>query len=188
MAEPPAPPPEPTGCRFTLTGLLVTLLIIGILTGLLIVSLNAAKETANRSACQSDFCQLYKAMHVYLSHFGRGHAYMPHTGQAFWLCLDQCLDPVHPPTYASQSPACGNNSLFICPSTWQLGRGMDYLGPRKQTPPSNPSALMNGLLPGLIIGCDKPGNHKNGGNVLLFDGVTRFIGDPDYASALNQTE
>jgi len=194
MAEPPSPP-EPQRFRLTLAGLLVILVVISLSAALLVTVIRAASESADRAACANNLCTLYKATYLYVSGFGNGRDYMPHVGQRFFLCLNGCTDPAHPATYATRSPCGGNAALFLCPATGHKA-GIDYLGPRKHTPPGNPSALARGLPADLVIGCDKPGNHKAGGNVLRFDGsaiwsqgsAAYWLDEPSYTEAVQQAE
>jgi prepilin-type processing-associated H-X9-DG protein len=130
-------------------------------------------------------------MHLYISRFGRNVEYPPHTGQKFFLCLEGCSDPQHPAAYSQQSILRGSSDLFLCPSSGSQ-KGMDYRGPRQFTPPGNPgpypSALADNCPADRVIGCDKPGNHKDGGNALRFDGSVRFLEGGEFKKALQTTE
>jgi competence protein ComGC len=70
MSEPPAPEPKPSGCRITLGGLLLTILIISLGMAMLIPALTGTKVSATRALCASNLSQMYKAMHVYIAAFG----------------------------------------------------------------------------------------------------------------------
>jgi prepilin-type processing-associated H-X9-DG protein len=62
----------------------------------------------------------------------------------------------------------------------------DYLGPARHlaVPVGNPSALVDGVPSRYPIACDAPGNHKEGGNVLWFDGSVTFLRGQDYEAAV----
>jgi hypothetical protein len=183
--------PERRMPQITLTGLLLLIAMVGLGSALLVTVIRAARESAVRTACSNNLSTLYKATYLYCSSFGRKQDYMPHTGQPFLLCLDRCADPAHPATYAARSPCSGNTKVFLCPATGHAS-GIDYLGPRKHTPPGNPSALSNEVPAHTVFACDKPGNHPGGGHVVRMDGAV-FIKEPwtegaDYDAALKQTE
>jgi len=63
----PASRRSPRTAGFTLVELLVVIAIIGTLVGLLLPAVQAARETARRSACQNKLKQLGLAMHNYMS-------------------------------------------------------------------------------------------------------------------------
>jgi len=182
---------------FTLIELLVVIAIIGILVALLLPALAAAKESANRAACQNNLSQMYKAMHVYISAFGKNKNYMPHTGDAFFTCLLGHTDG-HPSTYQQKAPCYGNLDLFVCPSSGSDttsvtpgGACDDYMGPAKHpdVPSSAPSALADGIFSGYPIGGDATNNHKGaGGNILRFDGSVSFKTDSDYTDATSKLQ
>ncbi len=195
MADATEPRPEPSGCRITLGGLMVIMLVISLAAALFIPSLIAAKEAANRASCGGNLSQLYKGMFVYASTFGkRKDLWMPHTGDAFFTCLLGHSSPEHPASYLTNAPFIGIPEVFLCPSSGSSvnsvipgGAMADFLGPARhpQVPAGNPSALVSDGIPSdTPIGCDKPGNHRGGGNVLRFDGSVSFREDPDYTAAV----
>ena len=193
MSELPEPEPKPSGCRITLAGLLIVLLIISLGAALVIPALNAAKESANRGMCFSNLSQLYKAMLVYCSAFGKNKNFMPHVGDAFFTCLLGHTGAEHPNSYTTKAPFYGNLSLYVCPSsgndetTVTLGGSMaDYRGPARH-PDELIGNVMDGINSGYPIACDEKCNHKGaGGNVLRFDGSVSFRTDTDYTDAYNK--
>ncbi len=182
---------------FTLIELLVVIAIIGILVALLLPALAAAKESANRAACQNNLSQMYKAMHVYVSAFGKNKHYMPHVGDAFFTCL-LGHGGEHPTTYQQKAPCYGNKDLYVCPSSGsdatsvtEGGATADYRGPTKHpdVPSSAPSAIADGIFSGYPIGGDESNNHKGaGGNICRFDGSVQFMTDTDFTDALNKLQ
>jgi len=183
---------------FTLLELMIGILIVCLITIFWITATSPVKVSASRASCQNNLSQMYKAMHVYVSAFGKNTNYMPHSGDAFFTCLLGHGAPDHPPLYATRAPFYGNLGLFVCPSSGsdetlvQPGGAMaDYRGPKRHAsvPAGWPSALMDGIPAGYVIGCEAPGNHKGaGGNVLRFDGSVSFRTDDEYQAAVQATQ
>jgi hypothetical protein len=195
MTESSEPRPEPKGHRFTLVGLVVVIVMIGVLAAIFVVALINTKERASRDICGNNLSQMYKAMHVYRHAFGGNKNYMPHTGDAFFTCLLGHSGSEHPPEYATKAPMLGNKDCFVCcysghdeTSVMPGGAMADYKGPSRHplVPPGNPSALVDGIPPDYPIACDKPGNHKEdgGGKVLRFDGSVSFLEGDAYQAAV----
>lgn len=188
-----APKKKMSGLKIALivAGVVVAgfVLLIGVLAALLLPALAAAREAANRVSCANNLNQMYKAMHIYVATFGRNSAYPPHAGEAYFLCLKGCQDPAHPAGYAAQAPLMGSD-LFECPSASTAPGTMDYRGPKRfeGLKPEGVSALADEVPPDRVIGCDKKGNHRDGGNGLRFDGSVRFLKDAEYEEALKTTE
>jgi prepilin-type processing-associated H-X9-DG protein len=182
----------------TLADLLILAAIVAVAAVFWIVATSPIVPSANRAVCQSNLSQMYKAMHVYVSAFGKNTNYMPHSGDAFFTCLLGHGAPDHPPLYATKAPFYGNLSLYVCPSSGsddtsvQPGSTMvDYRGPKRHAnvPAGCPSALVDGIPADYIIGCDAPVNHKgSGGNVLRFDGSVQFKTDDEFDSAVQATQ
>jgi prepilin-type processing-associated H-X9-DG protein len=91
----------------------------------------------------------------------------------------------------TQAPSIGIPEVYLCPSSGSRvnsvtpgGAMADYLGPSRHSlvPAGHPSALVNGIASEYPIACDKPGNHRGGGNVLRFDGSVSYREDPDYTA------
>ena len=108
------PRPEPKGCQFTLTSLLVFTLVAGILVLLLIPVLYHAGNTSSRNICALNLSQLYRGMQIYKSAFGNNTDYMPHTGDAFFTCLLGHSSVEHPGSYSAKAPLFGIPELFVC--------------------------------------------------------------------------
>lgn len=174
---------------FTLIELLLVVAIIGVLAALLLPALASAKESANRATCGSNLNQLYKALHVYTSQFGRHSQFPPHAGEEMWLCLKGHAGG-HPSTYAERAPLYGSGEIFKCPSAATPPGTMDYRGPARyeKLPPTSLSALADSVPTNRAIGCDKQANHKDGGNVLRFDGTVLFMEDTEYQDAMKVTQ
>jgi prepilin-type processing-associated H-X9-DG protein len=160
--------------------------------GRLFTALASAKESANRAQCANNLSQAYKAMHIYVFEFGKNRFYPPHVGEKFWLCLaGRCEDKAsHPAGYFEKAPLVEHEDedIFKCPSAKSPKGAMDYLGPRKHTPAGTPSAMVDGLPGNTPLAADKKGNHKEGGNVLFFDGSVRYLTGEEYETALKELE
>jgi type II secretory pathway pseudopilin PulG len=196
MSEPPAPEPKSSFWRITLVDLLVSLVIVSVIAAILIPVLNSGPVSANRALCASNLHQMYCAMHVYISAFGKNKNYMPHVGDVFFTCLLGHTGAEHPNSYTIKAPCYGNLSLYVCPSSGNDetavtpgGPIADYRGPTRhpEVPVGIPSALVNGIVPRYPIACDEPRNHKGaGGNVLRFDGSVGWREDTEYTDAYNK--
>jgi len=161
----------------------ICILVIAGLVALLLPAFFAAHESHGNSHCSYYLSRLYKGLHVYVARFGNNQYYPPHRGEMVWLCLvGQCGDTQqHPPDYFQNAPLRGLNELLICPDSKNHSRPTDYRGPRQ--------ILSDDLPSDLLIGADKPANHRGaGGNILRFDGSVSFRTDEDYEAALKQVE
>jgi prepilin-type processing-associated H-X9-DG protein len=196
MAESPEPEPKSSGCRITLAGLMVIMVIIILCAALIIPALISTTECSGHASCRHNLVQLYKAMHVYCAAFGKNREYMPHVGDAFFTCLLGHTGPEHPNAYMMKAPCYGCLDLCVCPSSGSDGTSVtpggsmeDYRGPARHplVPSGNPSALVDGIPSDYPIACDKLMNHKGaGGNVLRFDGSVSFLTDTEYTDASNK--
>jgi len=101
-------------CGFTLTELLVVIVIIGVLAALLLPALNRAKASAKSAVCKGNFQQIGIALNLYLGDFEKYPLYYYHaTPDALVVLWKDFL-----------LPNCGGASnVFICPMT----RGADPL-------------------------------------------------------------
>jgi prepilin-type processing-associated H-X9-DG protein len=175
----------------------IVLSIVGILfLGIAYICINAVTNRCiltDKSQCaHGHLARLYMGMRFYVEKLGTGKNYPPHVGQQFWLCLSQnCIEKDrHPATYYSQVHVFGRTEkdLYECPAAHSSEDSINYLGPKKHTPDGNPSALVEGLPPDTPIAADKKGNHKDGGNVLFFDGRVQFLTGEEYEKALKELE
>jgi hypothetical protein len=158
--------------------------------------LNSPREPANRASCANNLKQMYSAMNIYHSNFGNSVYYMPHQGQAFFTCLLGHPES-HSNTYEQNAPFndAGFRRIFCCPSSGDnpakvkaCGNMPDYLGPKKHTPAGTLSALDDSVPANTPIAADKKGNHRDGGNVLFFDGTMQFLRGVEYEKALKELE
>ena len=179
---------RPTGIEWRMT--ILAVFIFGILSLMLVPVILSGRDVSNRAACVGNLSQLYKAMHVYISAFGKNKSYMPHTGDAFFTCLLGHTGSEHLASYESKAPCFGNPTLYVCPSSGSNdtsvtpgGAWPDYLGPARHSE-GVPSALGDGLPSNTPIACDKPGNHRGGGNVLRFDGSVSFRQEEEYETGV----
>ena len=111
---------------FTLIEMLVVIAIIGILAGLLLPALTAARERGREAACKSNLRQLFMAMDMYCNHFDeyylsaardinttnleRWHGIRqqtgtdPSTGSPIYTPFDPSLSKLAPYLYQSSTP------------------------------------------------------------------------------------
>ncbi len=108
---------------FTLIELLVVMAIIGILAGLMLPALAAARESARRSACMSNLHQLGIALHLYSK---------DHRG---WFPVEEiCGNPQPALKAALYGTYMPRRELFYCPSAervehWAQAAGGGLGGP-----------------------------------------------------------
>jgi prepilin-type processing-associated H-X9-DG protein len=175
--------------KFSIDGLVIILLttIVGFA---LVLPATNWNETPYKSICQNNLKNIHVGMCVYYSAFGSNHDYPPHVGTKFLLCLAGLCDDKrqHPHAYFNKAPLAGIGNDFNCLLSKEEGVFASYLGPKKHTPNDNPSALAKDLPPDTPIAADKKGNHKDGGNVLFFDGSVKFLPDEEYEKALKELE
>jgi type II secretory pathway pseudopilin PulG len=135
------------------------IVILGILAALLLPAIARATELAKVAACSNNLRQLYSLQITYMSVYGGPKKEMPsETGSAFWLKLSKTTPPL-----------VTEMEIYSCPVLAKPGeRSCDYLGP---------SQSANDLQSPDPVGADRPGNHREGGNVIHKDGsVTEHTG------------
>ena len=108
---------------FTLVELLVVISIVGVLIGLLLPAVNAARESARRTECISNLRQVGLAMELYLQAQGTNGKF-PDAAD-----LTESVPTTRPSLYDVLKPHCEENrELFHCPSDERffLSDGMSY--------------------------------------------------------------
>src|SRR5262245_12608799 len=141
---------------FTLVELLVVIVIISVLAGLLIPTINHALFRRRLVTCQNNLSQLYKLGTIYASsHKGN---WPSAKGEELWLSLRKAV----PPLIAKEHAAVLHCKVTMDES--ELGPDeTNYRGPLVSF------AKLDAVDP---LGADKPGNHGDqyGGNILFKDG------------------
>ena len=139
----------------------------GIGTALLLPAIVRAKEKALEVMCQNNLSQLYKVQHLWAQQHGGG-VLPPHTGGQFWLHL------ATGPNAAIDDPI-----IFRCP----MAMVAELLHRAFRHGPAMPIADVASSGP---VGGDKPGNHREGGNILRKDGSVLEFKDPQYSHFAGQ--
>jgi prepilin-type N-terminal cleavage/methylation domain-containing protein len=171
---------------FTLIELLVVITIIGILVALLLPTLANAKEQGNRTVCRNNLKQMHTAVALYVTSFGKGKLYPPHTGVTFLDCLrGQCGGADHPQPWTQKAPLARQNDLYVCPTvgTVSSDKACDYAGPVVSDLPGG--TVLNNACPSdrFIAGDKALTNHRSeGGNLVRFDGSVQFYSADEYTA------
>ena len=156
----PAPVARPKG-EPPIALIVVAVVLIGF-GAVVVVMMNSAQKRAASTSCANNLSQLWKLQNVYMSQFGGKTKSLPEeTGSAFWLKLSKTQPPLVDPATAD---------VFICPVKGD-GSKCDYLGP---------GSPASSLPQDAIVGADKPGNHRDGGNVVRKSGDVVEHADPDF--------
>ncbi|OHB69396.1 MAG: hypothetical protein A2W23_01490 [Planctomycetes bacterium RBG_16_43_13] len=140
---------------FTLVELLVVIVIIGILAGILLPGIANAIKAAKLKGCQGNLSNLFKGVFTYVALYGGTRQSPPADvngelkGSALWvaLCSDTFKDVLE------QSNQGANSAILVC----TVGNVTNaYEGPT------------NGYSKAKkYLGCDKTGNHSDGGGSAL---------------------
>ena len=178
---------------FTLLELLITIVVIGILAGLLLPALGRAREEARKAKCLSNLRNIYLALSLYAD--DHANLYPFATGNIAWDAVD--------PTYGTYGwmqqlfSYIKNKKVYICPSVSGTQYGY-FLGTRAAYKETGKAASVNRAkikYPSLFVlggcttypfdesDCDKDDysqdcigwpTHGEGSNVLFADGHCRW--------------
>jgi prepilin-type N-terminal cleavage/methylation domain-containing protein len=157
---------------FTLVELLVVIAIIAVLAGLLLPSLNHARDMARRVACVNNLRQIGVGL---ISYASENNGWLP-TPKSSTLTDYGVCSPIDNSTFITNrlSRYLGGNQIWRCPACrfppdlWFLRGGMDYNG--------NPYYELDRMPEwrgfytyGVFDGFDWPACYKSPNGVLLFD-------------------
>jgi hypothetical protein len=176
--------------RFSLLGIVVIALVVGLGVLLMLPMFATFEHTACRASCKNNLKQMHTGMALYVASYGRNKLYPPHLGRAFLDCLrgGNCYGQ-HPQPWSQRAPLPQHHDLFVCPSTGTAAGpdACDYRGPGHKglkTP-----FLSDDIPPDRIIAADKDkSNHRGGGgNAVRFDGSVQFY-EADVYDAIDTLE
>jgi prepilin-type N-terminal cleavage/methylation domain-containing protein/prepilin-type processing-associated H-X9-DG protein len=169
----------PQGRGFTIVELLVVIAVIGILMGLLLPAIQAARESGRRTACMSNAYQLGMAVNRYDQDKGRvpGWVNLLGGGNVGWpvMCLPYLERNDIFDVWAGGGTPGGVIGLYKCPSALPATPNLApivYVGncgnQGDATPDSNCGVMGNGAVVGTSISLEDVADRDGTATTLLF--------------------